>query len=331
MANKSDKQNFREAKIFSLAQVADRCIVVIEELGGPRLVPIWIGIFEGGAIAAELTGQEPPRPMTHDLIANILKEAKITMEKVLITDLRDNTYYAEIYLRANGTSTVIDSRPSDALALAVRSRCPLFVAETVFQKCPELLKPITDDEVKSFKEELKNMKPEDFFKDLKKGQRSGRQRQPHRVGRLPVSKKVNKIPGFHSNGVRDISPPPRRKLPKEDRMSLKQVKGSWMTVLLMAGLAAVSMAQDGPVAARSARPGRGGSGFVSTLERRVGLTPEQSDAVRGLMAQQRQQSLALREETDGKIRALLNPDQQKKFDAVITEQKAFRARRPQAS
>lgn len=170
---KNGKDDLKEAKIFSLAQVVDRCIVVVEEVGGPRLVPIWIGIFEGGAIAAELTGQEPPRPMTHDLMASMLKSAHVAMEKVVITDLRDNTYYAEIHLRTNGSSTVIDSRPSDALALAVRSRCPIFVSESVFKKCPELLKPISEDEVKKFREELKNMKPEDFFKDLKKGKDPG--------------------------------------------------------------------------------------------------------------------------------------------------------------
>src|SRR5262245_15680643 len=95
---KNSSADLKEAKIFSLAQVVDRCIVGLEEVGGPRLVPIWIGIFEGGAIAAELTGQEPPRPMTHDLMNNILKGSHITMDKVVITDLRDNTYFAEIYL-----------------------------------------------------------------------------------------------------------------------------------------------------------------------------------------------------------------------------------------
>src|SRR5579871_4865924 len=114
------KPNLREAKIFSLAQVVDRCIVVIEEITGPRLVPIWIGIFEGGAIAAELTGQEPPRPMTHDLMISILQGFHVSMEKVIITDLRENTYFAEIHLKMNGTNVTMDSRPSDALALAVR-------------------------------------------------------------------------------------------------------------------------------------------------------------------------------------------------------------------
>src|SRR3982750_3433443 len=123
------KNEFKEAKIFSLAQVVDRWIVGVEEGGGPRPGPIWIGIFEGGAIAAELTGQEPPRPMTHDLMTNIFKASHVTMEKVVITDLRDNTYFAEIHIKANGSSHVIDARPSDALALAVRSRCPMFVSE----------------------------------------------------------------------------------------------------------------------------------------------------------------------------------------------------------
>ncbi len=170
---KSDKNILKEAKIFSLAQVVDRCIVVVEEVGGPRLVPIWIGIFEGGAIAAELTGQEPPRPMTHDLFKMMLKAAHATLDKIVITDLRENTYFAEIHIRTNGSTTVIDSRPSDALALAVRAKCPMYVSEAVFQKCPELLKPISEDEVKSFKEELKNMKPEDFFKDLKRDKGPG--------------------------------------------------------------------------------------------------------------------------------------------------------------
>src|ERR1041385_8468403 len=104
MAKNNDKPTLKKAKIFSLAQVVDRCIVVIEELGGPRLVPIWIGNFEGGAIAAELTGQEPPRPMTHDLINNIFKETHIGMDRIVITDLKENTYFAEIHLRSNGAS-----------------------------------------------------------------------------------------------------------------------------------------------------------------------------------------------------------------------------------
>jgi len=106
--------------------------------------------------------------MTHDLMMRMLKSTQAVVERIVINDLRDNTYFAAIHLTLlGGEKVVIDSRPSDALAVAVRARCPLFVAEVVFQKCPELLKPISENEVKSFKEQLKNMKPEDFFKDLK--------------------------------------------------------------------------------------------------------------------------------------------------------------------
>jgi len=105
-------------------------------------------------------------------------------------------------------------------------------------------------------------------------------------------------------------------------MNRCSMKSSWITVLVIAGVASLSMAQDMSGAARSAgKSGRGAFGFVATLERKVGLTPEQQDAVRGLLAEQRQKSQALREETDGKIRAILNPDQQKKFDDVLAEQK----------
>ena len=99
-------------------------------------------------------------------------------------------------------------------------------------------------------------------------------------------------------------------------------KSGWMTVLVLTGMVAMSMAQDVPAAARAAKGGRGMFGFVATLERKVGLTPEQRDSVRGLLAEQRQKSQAMREETDRKIRALLNPEQQQKFDEVLAEQKA---------
>ena len=114
-------------------------------------------------------------------------------------------------------------------------------------------------------------------------------------------------------------------------MNQKHWKSSWMTVLVVAGLSAMSLAQNVPAAAHSGRSGRGGFGFIATLEKQVGLTPEQSDAVRGLLAAQRQKSQALREDTDLKIRALLNPEQQKKFDDVVAQQKARRGQRSQGA
>src|SRR5258707_15221447 len=115
-------------------------------------------------------------------------------------------------------------------------------------------------------------------------------------------------------------------------MNKRRWMSGWITVLMVAGLSSMSLAQDTPAAAKGARSGHGAYGFVSILEHKGGLTPEQRDAVRGLLAEQRQKSQALREETDGKIRAILNPDQQKKFDNVLAEQKArFTRNKPSAS
>ncbi|MBI3292299.1 MAG: bifunctional nuclease family protein [Elusimicrobia bacterium] len=158
----------REAKIFSLVQVSGQCVVAIEEVEGPRLVPIWIGLFEGSAIAAEITGHKFPRPMTHDLLADVLTAVGAKVDRIVINDLRDNTYYATIKIAQDHQMYDVDSRPSDALALAVRVHCPIYIEDQVFERCPEILKPITKEEADKLKQELQNMKPEDFFRDLKK-------------------------------------------------------------------------------------------------------------------------------------------------------------------
>jgi hypothetical protein len=107
-------------------------------------------------------------------------------------------------------------------------------------------------------------------------------------------------------------------------MHHRSLKSGWITVLVVAGLATMSLAQDGMTSAKNDRSGRGAFGFMSVLERKVGLTPEQKDAVKGLLAEQRQKSQALRDETDSKIRAMLNAEQQKKFDEVLAQQKTRR-------
>jgi hypothetical protein len=104
-------------------------------------------------------------------------------------------------------------------------------------------------------------------------------------------------------------------------------KSSWITVLVVAGLASVSLAQEVPAAHAGMKTGRGAYGFVAMIDHKVGFSLEQKDAVRGLLAEQREKSRALRQETDRKIRGLLNPDQQKKFDAVLAEQKASAQRK----
>jgi len=154
-------------RLYSLSQVGGQCVMVLEEVDGPRLLPIWIGLYEGGAIGMALSGQQFPRPLTHDLFAGIVDRLGGKIKHVVITDLKDSTFFAEICLTHNSKDTMIDARPSDSVALAVRSNSPIMVREDVFKQCPELLKPITEDEVKDFKKKLDNMNPEDFFKDLK--------------------------------------------------------------------------------------------------------------------------------------------------------------------
>ena len=160
--------NLKEAKIFSLVLIPllGQYVVTLEEVEGQRLIPIWIGVNEGNAIGLKLQGEQLPRPMTHDLMSTMLDSLSVKVERIVVSDLRDGTYYAVITLN-NGTRRLeIDSRPSDAMALAVRTSTPIYVDEKVLKKCPVIMKPISEDEVEKFKKDLQGLKPEDFFKGL---------------------------------------------------------------------------------------------------------------------------------------------------------------------
>jgi uncharacterized protein len=158
----------KEAKIVSVVSLfpLPQYVVVLEDIDKTRLVPIWIGVNEGNAIALELQGEKFPRPLTHDLIVNLLAALHASVEKVVVSDLKDNSYYALIHLKAGTKTLAIDARPSDSLAIAVRIRCPIYIDEKVLKKCPAVEKPITKDEIDKFKEQLKNMTSEEFFKGL---------------------------------------------------------------------------------------------------------------------------------------------------------------------
>lgn len=158
----------KEAKISSIVSLfpLPQYVVVLEDLEKTRLVPIWIGVNEGNAIALEMQGEKFPRPLTHDLIVNLLRTLDSEIEKVVISDLKENSYYAIIYLKHGGKITTIDARPSDSLALAVRVRCPIFIDEKVLKKCPQIDSSITQDDVEKFKDALKTMSSDEFFKKL---------------------------------------------------------------------------------------------------------------------------------------------------------------------
>ena len=158
----------KEAKIASLVSLfpLPQYVVVLEDIEKTRLVPIWIGVNEGNAIALEMQGEKFPRPLTHDLMVDMIEALGGEIEKVVVSDLRDNSYFAVIHVKHGDQVLEIDARPSDSLALAVRVNCPIFVDEVVLKKCPVVDAQITKEEIDRFKEELKTLTPEDFFKKL---------------------------------------------------------------------------------------------------------------------------------------------------------------------
>ena len=106
-------------------------IVVLKDVGSDTVMPIWVGIFEANAIAIEIEKMSAPRPMTHDLARNLLQHLNGSLERIVITDIKDDTFYAVLWLRQNGEQIAVDARPSDAIALALRADCPIFVSEHV--------------------------------------------------------------------------------------------------------------------------------------------------------------------------------------------------------
>src|ERR1700685_1054589 len=107
--------------------------VCLKDVKGSAVLPIWVGVYEANAIALEIEKVQTPRPMTHDLLKNVFMGLNVVVQKVVVNELRDDTFYALIWVERNGERMSIDSRPSDALALALRVDCPIFVEETVLQ------------------------------------------------------------------------------------------------------------------------------------------------------------------------------------------------------
>jgi len=124
-----------EMKIRGLMMdpVTNMPIVILKDVAGNAVLPIWVGVYEANAIALEIEKVATPRPMTHDLIKNLLMGLNTSVQKVVVNELKEETYYALIWLEQNGQIISIDSRPSDALALALRLDCPIYVEETVLK------------------------------------------------------------------------------------------------------------------------------------------------------------------------------------------------------
>jgi uncharacterized protein len=108
-------------------------IVVLKDVASDTVMPIWVGIFEANAIAIEIEKVSAPRPMTHDLARNLMRHLNAELERIVITEIKDDTFYAVLWVRQGNEPVAIDARPSDAIALALRADCPIFVAEHVMQ------------------------------------------------------------------------------------------------------------------------------------------------------------------------------------------------------
>jgi bifunctional DNase/RNase len=149
----------------SFDMVGKQPIVLLKTVDGNKFLPIWIGHPEAASILMKLQGATTPRPMTHDLLCSMLGELEVRCTQIAVTELRENTFYASITLSVNGREMEIDSRPSDAIALAVRSGAPIFAAdEVISESAIEFEHEVedTDDVVEKFKEFLDQVSPEDF-------------------------------------------------------------------------------------------------------------------------------------------------------------------------
>jgi bifunctional DNase/RNase len=157
----------QEVSIYGVSfdMVGKQPIVLLKTTSGNKFLPIWIGHPEAAAILMKLQGAPTPRPMTHDLVTDMLTELNAQVARIAVTELRENTFYAIITLQVNGSEIEIDSRPSDAIALAVRCQAPIFAAEDVIEESSiEFEHEVEDQEevVEKFKDFLDQVSPEDF-------------------------------------------------------------------------------------------------------------------------------------------------------------------------
>ena len=153
-----------EIKGLMLDPASNIPIVILRDTESQLFLPIWIGVFEANAIALRIEGVEPPRPMTHDLLRLVLDQLGATVEKIVISDLRESTFFAMIHLQHGGKAVEVDARPSDAIALALRTEAPIFVLRSVLEKAQaaDLTAEASDED--KLKKWLEEISPEELGK-----------------------------------------------------------------------------------------------------------------------------------------------------------------------
>lgn len=139
-------------------------IIVLRDADGQRVLPIWVGIFEANAIALRIENISTPRPMTHDLLRNVIEDLNGIVRKIVVSDLKDNTFYALIYVEVGGQTLAIDSRPSDAIALAIRADAPIFVEDTVLDSAKGIDFSTDKTDSERLQKWLESLDPEELGK-----------------------------------------------------------------------------------------------------------------------------------------------------------------------
>lgn len=153
-----------QIKGLMIDPITNMPIVILKDTEAKAILPIWVGIFEANAIMLQIEKIETPRPMTHDLLKNILVEMKAKVDKIAVTDLKNNTYYALIYLDVDGKKIQIDARPSDAIALALRTDSPIYVDESVIEQARNFDLSTDAADSEKIKKWFENLDPKDFSK-----------------------------------------------------------------------------------------------------------------------------------------------------------------------
>src|SRR3984893_17908667 len=149
-------------KGLMLDPVSNSPIVVLKDENEKFFLPIWVGIFEANAIALQLENISTPRPMTHDLLRNVIQDLKASVQKVVVCDLQEITFYALIYLALDGDTVAVDARPSDAIALALRTRAPIFVEDAVLDSAKTVDFTSEKSDADRLHKWLESLDPDDF-------------------------------------------------------------------------------------------------------------------------------------------------------------------------
>jgi uncharacterized protein len=150
-------------KGLMLDPITNAPVVLLQDEEETTFLPIWVGVFEANAIALQLEGVETPRPMTHDLLRDLLRQLDATVSRIVINDLKDSTFYAQIHLETASGARTIDARPSDALALALRTQSPIYVDDAVLENAQKITPP-DEEEAEKSKSWFESLNPDDLSK-----------------------------------------------------------------------------------------------------------------------------------------------------------------------